>query len=116
VAEVSAKRVGYAAIAFGVLAVLVAVLADPLGIGGNEGFGWKQGALLAVGVVVALGGCVGVMQGRFAAPDGDVARRPASASGNVSPPTRSTGGHKPHGGRHRLTKPNDTDHGGGRIE
>jgi hypothetical protein len=46
VAEVSAKRVGYAAIAFGSLALLVAVLADPLGFGGHEGFGWKQGALL----------------------------------------------------------------------
>jgi hypothetical protein len=61
VAEVSAKRVGYAAIALGVLAVLVAVLADLLGIGGHGGFGWKQGALLAVGVLVALGG-VGVMR------------------------------------------------------
>jgi hypothetical protein len=65
VAEVSAKLVGYAAIAFGVLAVLVAVLADPLGIGGREGFGWKQGLLLSLGVSVALGG-VGVMRGWFA--------------------------------------------------
>ena len=46
----SAKRWGYAAIAFGALAVLVAVLADPLGIGGGEGFGWKQGFLLSMGV------------------------------------------------------------------
>jgi hypothetical protein len=65
VAEVSAKRWGYAAIAFGALAVLVAVLADPLGIGGNEGFGWKQGFVLSVGVSLALGG-VGVMRGWFA--------------------------------------------------
>lgn len=56
---------GYAAIAFGVLAALVAVLADPLGIGGNPAIGWKQGLLLSVGVSVALGG-VGVMQGWFA--------------------------------------------------
>jgi hypothetical protein len=62
---VSAKRWGYAAIAFGVLAVLVAVLADPLGIGGEQGFGWKQGFLLSLGVSVALGG-VGVMRGWFA--------------------------------------------------
>ncbi|MBX7432845.1 hypothetical protein JDV09_12115 [Mycobacterium sp. Y57] len=54
------KSVGYAAIAVGVLAVLVAVLADPLGVGGYEGFGWKQGVLLGVGVLVALGG-VGVI-------------------------------------------------------
>ncbi len=86
---------GYAAIAFGALAVLVAVLADPLGIGGNEGFGWKQGALLAVGVLVALGG-VGVTQGWFAA---------TPKRGSSPPLTRSTGGHKPHGGRHRFTKP-----------
>jgi hypothetical protein len=116
VAEVSAKRVGYAAIAFGALAVLVAVLADPLGIGGNEGFGWKQGALLAVGVLVALGG-VGVMQGWFAAPDGEgLARRRTPKRGSSPPLSRSTGGHKPHGGRHRLTKPHDIDHGGGRFE
>jgi len=61
----SAKRVGYALIAFGVLAALVAFVADPLGIGGNQGIGWKQGLLLSVGVSVALGG-VGVMQGWFA--------------------------------------------------
>ena len=60
----SAKRWSYAAIAFGVLAVLVAVLADPLGIGGAEGFGWKQGFLLSMGVSVALGG-VGIMRGWF---------------------------------------------------
>jgi len=63
-AEVSAKRWAYAAIAFGALAVLVAVLADPLGIGGEAGFGWKQGFLLSLGVSVALGG-VGMMQGWF---------------------------------------------------
>ena len=56
---------GYALIAFGALAALVAVLADPLGIGGEEGFGWKQGFLLSVGVNVAIGG-VGVMRGWFA--------------------------------------------------
>ena len=65
VAEVSAKRVGYAAIAFGVLVALVAVLAEPLGIGGGGGIGWKQGFLLSLGVSVALGG-VGVMRGWFA--------------------------------------------------
>jgi predicted phage tail protein len=83
VAEVSAKRGGYAAIAFGVLAVLVAVLADPLGIGGNEGFGWKQGFLLSVGVSVALGG-VGVMRGWFAGlrrrKSGETTRGPKSGT------------------------------------
>ena len=72
----SAKRFGYAAIAFGVLAGLVAVLADPLGIGGNEGYGWKQGFLLSLGVSVALGG-VGVMRGWF---DGLRRRKPGDAT------------------------------------
>ncbi len=61
----SAKRAGYAAIAFGVLVALVAVLAYPLGIGADAAIGWKQGFLVSVGVSVALGG-VGVMRGWFA--------------------------------------------------
>jgi hypothetical protein len=92
VAELSAKRVGYALIAFGALAALVAVLADPLGIGGEDGFGWKQGFLLSVGVNVAIGG-VGVMRGWFAGLGprrGDPPRR----GGSRPPRTRSTGGHK----------------------
>jgi hypothetical protein len=98
VAEVSVKRVGYALIAFGVLAALVAVLADPLGIGGNEGIGWKQGFLLSLGVSVALGG-VGVMRGWFAGLGRRGAGgRPTPKSGSSPPLTRSTGGHKPHGG------------------
>jgi len=64
-AELSAKRAGYVLIAFGVLAALVALLADPLGIGGEEGFGWKQGFLLSVGINIAIGG-VCVMRGWFA--------------------------------------------------
>jgi hypothetical protein len=63
--QLSAKRVGYTLIAFGVLAVLVAVMADPLGIGGEPGFGWTQGTLASTGVSVALGG-VGVLRGWFA--------------------------------------------------
>ena len=93
----SAKRVGYAAIAFGVLAALVAVLADPLGIGGAPGFGWKQGFLLSLGVSVGLGG-VGVMRGWFAglAPRGrgDPSRRGAHRS-----PARRA-----------ATEPHDMDH------
>jgi hypothetical protein len=70
------RQIGALVIAVGVLAILVAVLADPLGIGGKEDtFGWKQIVLLAVGVVVALGGLV-------------VIRRPAggeSAGGTQGP-------------------------------
>jgi hypothetical protein len=64
VTEMRVNRVGYVLIAFGVLVALVAVLADPLGIGGEPGFGWKQAFLLSVGVSVGLGG-VGVMRGWF---------------------------------------------------
>jgi hypothetical protein len=114
VAEVSAKRVGYTLIAFGALAALVATLADPLGIGGAPGFGWKQGFLLSLGVSVALGG-VGVMRGWFAGLGRrGVGGRP-TPKGGISPPlTRSTG--KPHGGQHRSTKPDDIDHVVGPFE
>jgi hypothetical protein len=42
----------------GIVAVLIAALADPLGIGGQEGFGWKQGLLLAIGIVLIIAGGV----------------------------------------------------------
>jgi hypothetical protein len=84
----NSKRVGYAAIAFGVLVALVAVLADPLGIGGDPAIGWKQGFLLSVGVSVALGG-FGVMHGWFAglAPKGrgDRPRRVAARRSPARP-------------------------------
>ena len=40
----------------GVLAVLLALLADEIGVGGHPGFNWKQGILLAAGVAAALFG------------------------------------------------------------
>jgi hypothetical protein len=43
----------------GVVAALVGALADPLGIGhSGSGFGWKQGVLLAIGVLLIIGGGV----------------------------------------------------------
>lgn len=44
---------GLAGLAIGAVAVLLAVLADTLGIGGEPGFGWKQGILLGAGVLLA---------------------------------------------------------------
>ncbi len=45
--------------AVGVVAVLIAVLTDPLGIGGSGGaFGWKQGVLLGLGIVLVIAGAV----------------------------------------------------------
>jgi hypothetical protein len=41
----------------GIVAALIAALANPLGIG-HMGFGWKQGVLLAIGVLLIIGGGV----------------------------------------------------------
>ncbi len=50
------KPLGTASVLIGVLAILLAVLADEIGVGGQPGFNWKQGILLAVGVAVTLFG------------------------------------------------------------
>ena len=53
------RQIGVLLAVVGIAAVLVAVLADPLGIGGKEDtFGWKQIVLLAVGVVFAVAGAL----------------------------------------------------------
>jgi hypothetical protein len=49
------RTVALLVIATGVVMVLIALLADVLGIGA-EGFGWRRGAFLAAGVVVAIAG------------------------------------------------------------
>lgn len=54
--DVKRKPIGTAALVAGVLAVLLAVLADEIGVGGQPGFAWKQGILLAVGAIVAIAG------------------------------------------------------------
>jgi hypothetical protein len=56
VREVKRTPIGTAALIVGVVAVLLAVLADELGVGGQSGFGWKQGILLALGVASAVVG------------------------------------------------------------
>jgi hypothetical protein len=45
-------------ILLGVIAVVVAAIADPVGIGSRGGFGWHQGLLLAVGLAMVLFGAV----------------------------------------------------------
>ncbi|MGQ9496524.1 MAG: hypothetical protein ACUVRY_09810 [Thermoanaerobaculaceae bacterium] len=37
----------------GIVLAVLAVVADPLGLGGYPGFGWRQTTMLVVGVVVA---------------------------------------------------------------
>jgi hypothetical protein len=57
------RQIGALAVVLGVIAILLALLADTLGIGGNEdSFGWKQVTLLVVGVVVAAGGVLAIMR------------------------------------------------------
>ena len=43
-------------IGIGTVLVLIALFADPLGLGGRSGFGWKQGLGLVIGAVVILAG------------------------------------------------------------
>jgi hypothetical protein len=60
---VERKLMGALGVVLGVIAILVALLADTLGIGSQEGtFGWKQVVLLAVGVALAVGGLLVVLR------------------------------------------------------
>ena len=43
-------------IGIGVLLLLIAVFADPLGLGRNPGFGWIQGLGVVIGALVILAG------------------------------------------------------------
>ena len=43
-------------IGVGVLLVLIALFADPLGLGRSPGFGWRQGLGVIIGVLVMLAG------------------------------------------------------------
>jgi hypothetical protein len=60
----STERNGFVAVGMGVLVILIALLADPIGIGGATGFGWKQIFLLALGVVVSVVGATVVARSR----------------------------------------------------
>ena len=50
------KPLATASVVVGVLAILLALLADEIGLGDQPGFNWKQAILLAVGVAVMLFG------------------------------------------------------------
>ncbi len=47
---------GRVVIGVGLLLLLIALFADPLGLGKSAGFGWKQGLGVVIGVVVILAG------------------------------------------------------------
>jgi uncharacterized RDD family membrane protein YckC len=53
----SRRQVGLVIVLVGVVAALIAALANPLGLG-NPGFGWKQGLLLAIGILLIIAGGV----------------------------------------------------------
>ena len=43
-------------IGIGALLILIALFADPLGLGGHSGFGWRQALGLVIGAVAILAG------------------------------------------------------------
>ena len=53
----SARQVGLLLVVVGIATALLGGLADSVNIG-RDGFGWKQGVLLAVGIVLAVIGAV----------------------------------------------------------
>lgn len=53
----SRRQIGIVVVLVGVVAALIAALANPLGIG-DPGFGWKQGVLLAIGILLIIAGGV----------------------------------------------------------
>ena len=94
------RSIALGAIAVGVVMVLIALLADTLGIG-ESGFGWRRGLFLAVGVVVALAGVAYLLmppragEGGAArggpAPGDDLGGRPAQEEDVAGPPPTREG-------------------------
>lgn len=56
------KVVGIVLLALGVLVVLVSVLADPIGLGGSTGFGFKQIVGTVAGAIAAIVGLILVLR------------------------------------------------------
>jgi hypothetical protein len=52
-AQISSRQL---VVGLGVLVALVSVLADAVGIGGERGFGYKQGAGFLVGIALIIAG------------------------------------------------------------
>jgi uncharacterized membrane protein len=52
------KTIGIALLVVGVIVLIVSLAADPIGIGGADGFGYKQIVGAIVGVIVAIVGFV----------------------------------------------------------
>ena len=56
------RQIGMVILGIGVVAILLSLLADAIGIGGADTFGWKQATLLGVGIVLSVGGGVVLMR------------------------------------------------------
>ena len=52
---------GLVLLVFGLLAVIVCLAADALGLGSNQGIGWKQLAGAVVGAVVCVAGVLSLV-------------------------------------------------------
>lgn len=63
-AAINQTRSGMAMLAIGTIVVLAGLLADPLGVGGSEGFGWKQIVAVAVGAGIAIAGVATTLRAR----------------------------------------------------
>jgi hypothetical protein len=48
------KFVGGIIVAVGVVLLVISALADPIGFGDGDGFGWKQGAGVIIGAALAV--------------------------------------------------------------
>ncbi|CAN5761485.1 MAG: hypothetical protein M3451_09225 [Chloroflexota bacterium] len=76
------RATGLTILGIGMMLMLFALLADVIGVGGGEGFGYQQLIVLIIGVVLALGGGAMMAQaGKSASPTGND-YRPDADSGN----------------------------------
>ena len=65
----SRRSLGWAVTAIGIVVVAISVLADQIGIGDEEAFGWQQIAGVVVGALVAVAGFIIARLGEKSADD-----------------------------------------------
>jgi uncharacterized membrane protein len=64
----SRRTLGFAVLAVGVIVVVVSALADQIGIGRGDAFGWNQIVGVIVGAVIAVVGVIVASRGEKPAP------------------------------------------------
>lgn len=67
----SRRTLGFAVLAVGVIVVVVSALADQIGIGCGNTFGWKQIVGVVVGSIIAVVGVIVASRGERPAPSLD---------------------------------------------